>query len=301
MISGMFSVVYQGVNMRLLPMFKIDYTSAELRSQIYIGFVNWFLLFSVLFVMYLFKESNRLAAAYGLAVTGTMTLTGIFMTAIFYLRKDFFKMVIAVLVTGVDLAFLASNTYKIPHGGYWSLIIAAIPFAIILIYSAGQRKLRRCLRPLDLDIFLESYNQLYGSLSKIKGSALFFARDTKRVPSYIVHTVFMNNIIYEDNIIISIHTLDVPFGVKGYFKESPAPGLRFYVVEVGYMEVVNLEKMLRDAGIEGKAIFYGLEEIATDNVVWRMFSLIKKIAPPFIHFHDLPPNKLHGVVTRVEM
>jgi KUP system potassium uptake protein len=301
MISGMFSIVYQGVNMRLLPMFKIDYTSAELRSQIYIGFVNWFLLFSVLFVMYLFRESNRLAAAYGLAVTGTMTLTGIFMTAIFYLRKDVFKMIIAILVTGVDLAFLFSNTYKIPHGGYWSLVIAAIPFAMILIYSAGQRKLRRSLRPLDMDIFLESYNQLYGSLSKIKGSALFFARDTKRVPSYIVHTIFMNNIIYEDNIIVSISTQDVPFGVKGFFKDSPAPGLRLFVVEVGYMEVVNIEKMLRGAGIEGKAIFYGLEEIATDNAVWRMFSLIKKIAPPFIHFHDLPPNKLHGVVTRVEM
>ncbi len=301
MISGMFSIVYQGINTRLLPMFKLEYTSKELRSQIYIGFVNWFLLLAVLSIIYLFKESSRLAAAYGLAVTGTMTLTGIFMTAIFYLRKELLKTGIAVFVTVIDVIFLASNTYKIPHGGYWSLVIAAIPLAIILIYSAGQRKLRRSLRPLDLNVFLESYNQMYASLSKIKGSALFFARDTKKIPPYVVHTVFMNNIIYEDNIIVSINTLDKPFGAKGFFQDSPAPGLRFFVIEVGYMELVNIERMMRKAGIEEKAIFYGLEEISTDNVMWRLFSLIKKIAPPFIHFHDLPPNKLHGVVTRVEM
>ncbi|MBA4416546.1 MAG: potassium transporter Kup [Syntrophus sp. (in: bacteria)] len=301
LISGMFSIVYQGINTRLLPLFKIDYTSSKMRSQIYIGFVNWFLLISVLFIMYLFKESNKLAAAYGLAVTGTMTLTGLFMIAIFYLRKDVLKTIVAVLVTLADIAFLVSNTYKIPHGGYWSIVIAVIPLTVILIYSAGQRKLRRSMAPLDLDIFLVSYNQLYEALNKISGTALFFARGIKKIPSYIVHTMFMNNIIYEDNVIVSIATLDEPFGVKGFFKDSPARGLRTFVIEVGYMEVINIEEILQKAGIVEKAIFYGLEEIATNNVIWKMFALLKKIAPPFIHFHDLPSNKLHGVVTRNEM
>ena len=131
MISGMFSVVYQGINTRLMPMFKVEYTSQNLRSQIYIGFVNWFLLLSVLFIMFRFKESNNLAAAYGLAVTGTMTLTGIMMTCIFLFRRDYLKTAVAVFVTIADLLFLVSNTYKIPHGGYWSLVIAAIPLAMI--------------------------------------------------------------------------------------------------------------------------------------------------------------------------
>ncbi len=128
MISSMFSVVYQGINTRLMPMFKVEYTSTELRSQIYIGFVNWFLLISVLFIMFEFRESHRLAAAYGLAVAGTMTLTGIMMTSIFF-HEEYIKTMIA-FVTLVDIAFLTSNTYKIPHGGYWSLIIAAIPFSL---------------------------------------------------------------------------------------------------------------------------------------------------------------------------
>jgi KUP system potassium uptake protein len=301
MISGMFSVVYQGINTRLMPLFKVEYTSTELRSQIYIGFVNWFLLLSVLFIMFQFRESNRLAAAYGLAVTGTMTLTGIMMTAIFYLRKENLKTIIAFLVTLADLAFLTSNMNKIPHGGYWSLIIAAIPLAIIMIYTGGQRKLYRTIRPLKLDVFLHSYNEVYQALNKIKGTALFFARDMRKVPSYIVHTMFMNNIIYEDNIIVSITTLDEPFGVESHFKDDLAPGLRAFEIQMGYMEVVDIEQLLKKAGINEKGIFYGLEEIATRNIIWKIFSMIKRLAPPFVQFQDLPPNKLHGVVTRIEL
>jgi KUP system potassium uptake protein len=301
MISGMFSVVYQGINTRLMPMFKVEYTSTELRSQIYIGFVNWFLLASVLFIIFQFKESNRLAAAYGLAVTGTMTLTGIMMTAIFYLRKERLKCAVAVFVTLVDLVFLISNTYKIPHGGYWSLVIASVPFAVILIYTGGQRRLYRRMRPLKLDVFLQSYNEVYTSLNKIKGTALFFVRDPRRIPAYISHTMFMNNIIYEDNVLVSITTLDEPFGTKSFFKDQLAEGLRAFEIQMGYLEVVDIESILNKAGIEEKGIFYGLEEIASNNVIWKIFSIMKRLSPPFVQFHDLPPNRLHGVVTRVEM
>ncbi|MDP2158179.1 MAG: KUP/HAK/KT family potassium transporter, partial [Nitrospirota bacterium] len=83
MISGMFSIVYQGITTRMMPLFKVDYTSTERKSQIYLGTINWFMLISVLFIMFEFRESHKLAAAYGLAVTGTMTFTGLMMTWIF--------------------------------------------------------------------------------------------------------------------------------------------------------------------------------------------------------------------------
>ncbi|HEY3278675.1 MAG TPA: KUP/HAK/KT family potassium transporter [Syntrophorhabdaceae bacterium] len=300
MISGMFSVVYQGINTRLMPLFRVEYTSTELRSQIYIGFVNWFLLISVLFIMFQFGESNRLAAAYGLAVTGTMTLTGLMMTAIFFLRHNYPKAFASLLVTVVDIAFLVSNTYKIPHGGYWSLVIAAIPFAVILIYTGGQRRLYGQIKPLKLDIFLPSYNEIYQTY-RIKGTALFFARDMKKVPAYIVHTMFMNNIVYENNIIVSITTTDQPFGVESFFKDDLAPGLKTFEIRMGYMEVVNIEHLLKKAGINEKGIFYGLEEITTRNFFWKIFSMMKRLAPPFVQFHDLPHNKLHGVITRIEI
>jgi KUP system potassium uptake protein len=301
MISGMFSIVYQGINTRIMPMFRVSYTSKELRSQIYISLVNWFLLIAVLFIMVEFRESSRLAAAYGLAVSGTMAITGIIMTAIFAFRHQGLRASVAVLVTTADLVFLLSNTYKIPHGGYWSIIIAALPFALILLFTGGQRKLYRKMRPLDRDVFLESYNQLYNELNKIRGAALFFARGTHKIPSYLVHTIFRNNIIYERNIIVSINILDDPYGISGSFTEQLAPGLDVFEIRMGYTEVVKVDDMLREAGIEEKAIFYGLEEIATSNPLWKLFAIIKKLTPAFVQYYDLPPSKLHGVVTRIEM
>jgi len=301
MISGMFSIVYQGIATRIMPLFKVDYTSDERHSQIYIGFVNWFLLFSVLFIIMEFRESSRLAAAYGLAVTGTMTLTGIFMTWIFYLKKKFGRAALSVVVTFVCMTFLLSNTYKIPHGGYWSIIIAAIPFLVIMLYRTGQRKLYNVLQPLPIDVFLPSYNQIYKAMSRIKGTALFFAKDAKEVPPYIVHTIIKNNILYEDNIIVSIVKREDPFGTTGFFKESLAPGLRSFEIQTGYMEVPDVEEILREAGINEKTIFYGVEDILPSNIIWQLFSIIKRLTPNIVQFYKLPYNKLHGVVTRVEM
>lgn len=301
MISGMFSIVYQGITTRIMPMFKVDYTSEERRSQIYIGFVNWFLLIAVLYIISEFRESSKLAAAYGLAVTGTMTLTGIFMTWIFYLKRQYGRSALSLLVTFVTMTFLVSNTYKIPHGGYWSIIIAAIPFSIIMLYRTGQRKLYYSLQPLPLDVFLLSYNQIYKAVNKISGTALFFARDAKEMPPYIVHTMFKNNIIYEDNVIVSIVKREDPFGVTGFLKEELAPGLRTFEVQMGYMEVPDVEEILREAGISEKTIFYGVEEIIPSNIIWQIFSVIKRLTPNIVQFYKLPANKLHGVMTRVEM
>jgi KUP system potassium uptake protein len=301
MISGMFSIVYQGIATRIMPMFKVDYTSEERHSQIYIGFVNWFLLVAVLYIMMEFGESVKLAAAYGLAVTGTMTLTGIFMTWIFYLRKQPGRVIVSAFVTLVSLTFLLSNTTKIEHGGYWSLIIAAIPFLIIMLYRRGQRKLYYSLQPLPLDVFLLSYSQIYRNMNKIKGTALFFARDAREIPPYIVHTMFKNNIIYEDNIIVSIVKREDPFGSTGFFTGELAPGLRSFEIQTGYMEVPDVEEILREAGIQEKTIFYGVEDILPTNFIWHIFSLIKRLTPNIVQFYKLPYNKLHGVVTRVEM
>lgn len=301
MISGMFSIVYQGITTHIMPMFKVDYTSTELRSQIYIGFVNWFLLISVIFIMYEFRESHRLAAAYGLAVTGTMTLTGIMMTWIFHLKGKNLYALISLLVTFVDIAFLLSNSYKIPHGGYWSIIIGIMPFSMLLIYMKGQNRLYKSLKAIGIEEFLARYNLAYRSMNKLKGTALFFLKDWNVIPPFIIRSMCINNILYENNIFVTIIKRDDPFGVTGYFKEEIADGLRIFEIQVGYMEVPDIEEILKEAGIEEKTIFYGLEDIVTGNFIWKIFSIIKRLNPTFVQFYKLPSHKLHGVMTRVEM
>ncbi len=301
MISGMFSIVYQGITTRLMPMFRVEYTSAELRSQIYMGFVNWFLLGAVLLIMVVFKQSSSLAAAYGLAVTGTMTLTGIMMSWIFYLRRKPALMLVSVIVALVDAVFLFSNMFKIPYGGYWSLIIASMPCYLIVLFTTGQRRLYRRLRPVKIEKFLADYKEAVSVAHRIRGTALFFSKDPSEIPPYMVNTMLVNGIIYEENIIVSITKRYEPFGVKVDFQPALAPGLGVLKVDAGYMEVIDLEKRLKATGIDEKAIFYGIEEIVTTNGFWQMFSIIKRISPSFVQFYKLPSDKMHGVVTRVEM
>lgn len=301
LISGVFSIVYQGITTRILPLMKVDYTSTHLKSQIYIGSVNWSLLVAVIFIMILFQKSENLAAAYGLAVTGTMFITGIMMTMIFSRTTKKWKVPIALAVTLMDLAYLTANLHKLPHGGYWSLVLASIPLAVMVIWTRGQRALYRALKPLDFEIFRFAYEQIYAKGKNIPGTGLFFVKEWDTVPPYVVHCIIRSNIIYERNVLISIIRTDEPFGLETVLKKSLATGIDVFEIRSGYMEVLDIEPLLKENGIGEKVIFYGVEDIATDNPIWRIFATIKRQTPNFVQFYRIPAAKLQGVVTRVEM
>ena len=301
MISGIFSIVYQGITTHIMPLLRIEYTSAQLRSQIYIDVVNWMLLFAVLLIIAIFKSSNNLTHAYGLAVCGTMTITGIMIIWILILRGELVKTLIAGIVLFITTVFLFSNFSKIPYGGYWSILIASIPLGIILVFVYGQKKLAAALRPVPLKDFLKEYNGIYNSINRISGSALFFARDFRSLPPYISRIMFTNNIIYDDNIIVSIIRTDQPFGVTWGVTREIAQGLSIFEIYLGYMEIVDLGIILKEAEIEEKTIFYGMEEIMTTHPIWRIFAAIKRLSPTLVQFYKLPADKIHGVVTRVEL
>ena len=299
-ISGVFSIVYQGITTRLMPLMKIDYTSRKLQSQIYIGAVNWALMISVILIMIIFQKSSNLAAAYGMAVTGSMTITSLMMIMVFS-HTTRWKVPIALTVFLIDFIYLASTFTKLPHGAYWSLIIASVPFFIMLIFTKGQKMLFRRLMPLDMETFLISYEQVYGKGKNITGTALFFTRQGLVVPPYIVHCILGSSIIYENNIFVSITRTEEPFGVETRYQPDFAPGLHLFDIMAGYMTVVDIERLLIENGVKEKIIFYGVEDISTKNPLWQVFSVIKKLSPNFVQFHKLPARKLHGVVTRVEM
>ena len=301
MISGIFSIVYQAINLRILPMMKIDFTSAKLKGQIYISAVNWFLLFFILMVIIHFKDSSSLANAYGLAVTGAMFISSVIMILIFYMKKKFIKLINTVFASVIVGVIFASTLLKIPHGGYWSILLACIPLAIIIIYMQGQKRLYRLMDNIPLDRFLLVYNEVYSALSKIKGTALFFIKDENFISPYVLHTMIRNHIIYEDNIFISIVREDGPWGVSYGFQEPLSNGLKVFKIRMGYMEIDDLEEIFRNALIEPKVIFYGIEDIISSNPIWRFFSVIKALFPPYVKFYNLSASKLHGVTTKVNM
>lgn len=301
MISAVMSLIFQGINLGIFPLMKIKYTSTELRSQIYIPSVNWLLLIAVIFMILIFRESSNLAAAYGLAVTATMFISSLFIVAILKNRKQYGKMSVAIVVLFITLTYLIAVTHKIPYGGYWSIIIATITLMVMGLWITGMTRMRKYLRSVSLDIFTESFKQIYETGNFIKGEALFFTRNLQSVSPYILHCMFRTGIMYEKNILVSVENTDQPYGVKLERYEKIVPGLYVAEIKYGYMEVPDLPKLFKEWGFNEKAIFYGSEEIKTTKLLLKIFVVLKKIAPNWIGYFDFPYNKLHGVVTRIEI
>ena len=92
-----------------------------------------------------------------------------------------------------------------------------------------------------------------------------------------------------------------PFGVTTKYLEGLAPGLSALCIDTGYMEIIDIEAIIRSKGINEKTIFYGIENVISDRMVWKLFGVIKKVSPPFVQFYSLPPEKIHGVITRILM
>ncbi|QER42587.1 KUP/HAK/KT family potassium transporter [Thermodesulfobacterium sp. TA1] len=301
MISGMFSVVYQAMFARYLPIMKVKYTSPELHSQIYIGSINWLLFLAVIFIMFEFKSSSSLAAAYGLAVTGDMTITGLFLITIFYLKKRYAYLSFAILTTFTTFLYFISTLFKLPYGGYWALVLAGIPFTIIILYTQGQKKLYHSLTFLSREEFVKQFSKFYKENPKISGKALYFIRDPYSFPPYVIENIFVHGIVYEENIFVSLIRKNEPYGITTSFLEEICPGAKLFEIAYGYMEILKVEDILREQGIDERVIFYGLEDIETQHPIWKIYSFIKQISPHFVKFLNLPPAKLHGVLTRIEL
>jgi len=120
-------------------------------------------------------------------------------------------------------------------------------------------------------------------------------------PPYLIHCIIRSNIIYERNVLISIVRTDDPYELDTSIKTGLAEGMDVFEIRAGYMEIFNIEELLKEHGIVEKVIFYGIEEITTENPIWMLFATIKRQTPNFVQFNRLPASKLQGVVTRVEM
>lgn len=301
MISGLFSIVYQGITTQNIPRLHIDYTSRNIMTQIYIPSVNAFLLIFVLLTIFLFKSSANLTDAYGIAVSGTMTITSIFLTLIFFFKHKYIKSLAAFSFIFINMLFFSSNLFKIPTGGYWSLLIACMPLSLMLIYSLGQRRMRKAMKQTPLNQFTERFIMLSPKIPHIKGTALFLSKTRDPIPAYIATTMFTNNIMYEDNIIVKVNTQKHAFGLTCLFDKELAPGLRIFEIKAGYLEVVNIQKILNSSDIHPKVIFYGIEDFRSDNIFWKIYIIIKKLTTTFVQFYKFPINKLHGVAVLVDL
>lgn len=199
------------------------------------------------------------------------------MIMIYYIRKDKLSYIAASFIFLINLSFLIANFSKFSHGGYWAIILALVPFAIIIIWRKGHKMMYKQLMPTDLETFLISNEQIYKKGRTILGTCLFFVGNYKVISPYVTHCIISANIIYEKNIFMIVNITDDPVGIEAGFIDEIAAGLHVFEIRAGYKEEIDITNEISKAGIKSKVIFYGTEEITTKNVFWKIYALIKNL------------------------
>ncbi|HYM04231.1 MAG TPA: potassium transporter Kup [Stellaceae bacterium] len=212
-ISGAFSMTRQAVQLGYLPRLEVRHTSEMEIGQIFVPRVNWFLLVAVVALVLGFRSSDNLGAAYGIAVTGTMSITTmlafVYMTGV---RK--WNLGVAAVLFGffltVDVAFFAANMLKIHEGGWFPLAVAAIIYIVMSTWRRGRHVLvkERERDALPLDTFIGGLRP--GRPLRVPGTAVFMTGNIRIVPNALLHNLKHNKVLHDRVILMTVLTEDIP-------------------------------------------------------------------------------------------
>ena len=214
-ITGAFSVAHQAARLGYLPRLRIQYTSEQIMGQIYIPWINWLLLVSVLTLVLAFRSSAALAYAYGTAVTGTITITTLLF---FYYARHQWRWPLWIVLAGggaliaIDLLFLAANLTKLVHGAWLPILIGITAFTIFTTWQRGRElvTLERDREEGPLRAFIDQLHAMKPPLHRVPGTAIFLNRGKATAPLALRANVEHNEILHEHVLILSIETTPAP-------------------------------------------------------------------------------------------
>ena len=318
LISGVFSLTRQAVQLGYLPRVTIVHTSARTEGQIYIPEVNWMLMAACVLLVVGFKESSRLAAAYGIAVTGTMGITSILFVV--HARREWgwspLKAgLLLVLLLAFDLSFFAACSAKIANGGWFPLLVATAVFVVMTTWKAGRARLAARLDAdsLPLETFLddlETYNP-----HRVSGTAVFLTNIRRGTPSVLLRHFKHNRSLHEKVVLLSIVTDAVPEVEPDEIVHLKEFGLGFWGVTAhyGFMQSPDALEIVRGCAKAGLVLdvantsFYvGRETIIASQTKgfapWRraLFRFLSRNARSATEFFSIPPNRVVEIGAQIE-
>ncbi len=248
-ITGAYSLTSQAIQLGLLPRFEVRHTSAQQAGQIYMPRVNGLLLIGVLLLVALFRSSSALASAYGIAVTGTMVVTGMMAFIVVWRMWRWSPYAAAALIVPfllIDLTFLSANMLKVIEGGWVPLALGGVVMLIMYTWRRGSRllfdKTRRLETPLeDLVRMLERKPP-----QRVPGTAVFLTSDPKSAPTALLHSLKHYKVLHEKNVIISVETTHTPRVEASKRVRIEPVGSTFMrvLLRFGYMETPNIPRAL---------------------------------------------------------
>ena len=254
-ISGAFSLTSQAIQLGFCPRLLVRYTSEDEMGQIYVPAINWALLLGIVGLVLGFRSSSNLAAAYGIAVTGTMGIDTILAFVVVYNLwrwNPFFSGMGALLLLSVDLAFFGANAMKIPEGGWFPLAIGGLVFILLSSWKRGREllmdKLQQEAKPMQA--FLEEMET--NPPPRVAGTAVFMTGNRDGVPLALLHNLEHNKIVHETVVIITVITENVPRVAADKRREVSALGQGFFRLRLhyGFMERPNIPRVLKSSSRE---------------------------------------------------
>ncbi|HSP02641.1 MAG TPA: potassium transporter Kup [Acidimicrobiales bacterium] len=315
LISGAFSLTMQAVQLGYAPRLRIVHTSGSAQGQIYVPTVNWVLMVACIGLVLGFRSSSSLAAAYGIAVTTTMVITTVLFAVVARTLWEWSLGRVLAIAGGllvIDLAFFAGNVPKIPAGGWFPIVAAAVLFALLTTWSTGRRLVRDRIQLGRTPLVTYLAGLADDPPARVPGTAVYLFSIPGMTPPSLVANVRYNRVLHERVVVASVVTDDVPRieGRSRLRERQMGDGVSRVDVHYGFMEDPDLARDL--AGVEGfhadeATYFLGKETvIATKRpgmAIWRerLFGVMGRNATSAADYFRLPPDRIFEVGTRVEI
>ena len=318
-ISGVFSLTRQAVRLGYLPGMTIKHTSESEAGQIYLPFINWMLFAAVLVVVMAFRESSNLAAAYGIAVTGTMVITTILVCCVARYNWDWPQLLVRVILVAlliIDIPFFAANALKLLAGGWLPLALGCVMFTVMATWKWERfllfRQISRMSMPLEAFIAALAKD----NPARVPGTAIYMARTQQGVPHALLHNLKHNKVLHERVVIMTFRTQDIPYVEPDQHVDIERLSDTFWRISAtyGFHETPDVEEVFRRCAqkgmvfnLMGTSFFLSRETLIPTRRSFftrlraALFVLLSKNALRANDFFHIPANRVVELGVQVEV
>jgi len=317
LISGVFSLTQQAVQLDYLPRIRIDHTSQQHSGQIYVPLVNWALMVACVGLVIGFQTSSNLAAAYGIAVTMTMAITTLVFFRVLTDRWGWPRwkaMLVCVPMLVAEFGFLGANIPKIPHGGWFALSVGGILMVQMSTWRRGRQlvaaRIRRGERPIH-EVLDE-----HDDIKRVSGTGVFLFKDLGQAPPALINNLKHNKVLHRTTLIVSVDTGDTPRvdPTERAVVTKVEPGVFQVLLSYGFMEDPDVPQALGALSIRGLTFdpddvtyFIGRESVVAGKAPGmhpafeHLFVWLNRGADSAVRFFNLPDEQVFEVGSRIEI
>ncbi len=319
-ITGAYSITQQAIALGLLPRLRIEQTSEQMAGQIYLPVINWLLLFGVLVLVFAFRNSSAMAAAYGIAVTGTMVVTTCLAFVVVWRRWGWRLGLAAAFIAPfltIDLIFFGANILRVVEGGWVPLLVAGLIGLLILTWMRGRRIMAEQEREDAMPLDVLAHMLAMRPPRRVPGTAIFLTPDLDNAPRALLHNLKHNKVLHEHNIVLAVRGVPRPWAEEDERLRIEPVGHDFAraTLTYGYREAPHVPRDLQEAAGRGMvpadplAATYFLDRhmVRPSRDVgmpyWQdlIFVFLQRNASDPTDFFCIPPNRVLELGTQIEV